>query len=309
MYQLKQASINHLQDIYNLKNEIYKTNDDYNNLKFKLNTNYDENTYLGTLIYDKNKLICTYLTYSQIVSINGILFKALQAGDSMTDSNYLGQNLITHAGKETYKQAELFNFDAIFGFPLKNIIRTRLKCLNWKFGHNINSYNIFIPTLPIAYILIKINCKNIYFFYINFIINLFYKNGSLFQSSISANKNYDFIFRSSLYWKYKINNINKYVIKINNVNLILKFDKFLYIGDIDINAINNKFLFKIKLYLLAFLTFNVIIKTFCSPNTPLDNFLIKKFQSKLSLPFCYKNFTTKIDLKNLKFTYFDYDTF
>jgi hypothetical protein len=309
MYNFKIANIDDIQDILNLKNDLYNNNNDFNRIRLKLITDYDEQAFLGTLVYDKNKLVCTYLTYSQTVSISGKLYKILQAGDSMTDIKYLGQNLIIDAGKETYKRAISLNYEGIFGFPLKNIERTRLKCLDWKRVNHMNSYNIYVPTIPFAFILLNLNLDKIYFIYLNLIIKLFYKKGNNFQSSNSDEMKNDYIHRSDSFWNYKMNYFNKYLLKIDNVNIVIKFDKFLYIGDIETRAIKNSFIFRFKLFLFAFLTFNTILKTYCSPESPLDNFLKNISNSKKSLSFCYKNFNNKISLQYLKFTYFDYDTF
>jgi hypothetical protein len=130
----------------------------------------------------------------------------------------------------------------------------------------------------------------------------------MFEGSI-RNNSQDGIVRDQLFWDYKmLKNENK-LFKINKINLVAKFNGRLGIGDIDIKNNSDINTIILKLKILAFLTFNPQIIFFVSPNTLLDIKLSKITKPQIGLPIGYRNFDNRFNLINMKYTYFDFDTF
>ena len=290
-------------------NNLYKSELRYNyNISDKINTYYSQFNNLGCVAYNNNEIVCAYLSYPLEVCINNTKYLIGQSGDSITKSNYLGNNLITRCGLFNYDFLIKNNFVGVFGFPSQNILRTRLKLLNWKKSYDMICASLYVPTLPLFYFNRFNFFHQLHKKWISFIIKLFYKKGDYFNSSNNKEDN-DFVIRSKKFWEYKLSNKDIFLIKISNVDVVLKFDKIIYIGDIDIDKIKNKHIFNFKLHLFLFITFNLIAKTYISPNSYLYKYLKPISKFKKSLSYCYLDFTSQITLKNINFTYFDYDTF
>jgi hypothetical protein len=196
----------------------------------------------------------------------------------------------------------------VFGFPSKTSFPGFKKKLNWEFKENIHKYSFKVPILPFAFLRTKHTTFNfIYTIWLKFIL-IFYKKGFYFNSSI-VNFGQDGISRSDSFWQYKMNNTNNLLLKIYNTNIVLKLNGKIGIGDIDININDNLRPILRSLKIFAFLTFNSEVNFFVSPGTLIDLKLSKLKIHKIGLPIGYRNFNNNVTLKNLKFTYFDFDTF
>jgi hypothetical protein len=296
-------------DYLNIDKLINSTFNISSNISSKLNTFYAKDRNLGIIAYnDDNLLCCTYLSYPIFVIINNEKIALAQSGDSITHPNYLGYNLITNCALKNYEILQNNNYKAVFGFPSKNIFRTRIKLLNWTKVYDMKSFNIFIPTIPIFNIYKTTYIKDLHLRWVKFIIKIFYQNGVFFDSSNSYLRT-GYVDRSKEFWEYKLLKKNKFLIKINNVDIIFKLEDYLYIGDINIDKIKNRLLFKLNLLLFSILIFCPIIKTYASPGSNIEKLLKPISQINISLPFCIKKFDQSLNIQNLNFTYFDYDTF
>jgi hypothetical protein len=160
------------------------------------------------------------------------------------------------------------------------------------------SFNIFIPTIPIFNFYKSTYTKNLHLKWVKFIIKIFYQNGVFFDSSNSCLKT-GYVDRSKEFWDYKLLKKNNFLIKINNVDIIFKLEDYLYIGDINIDKIKNRVLFKLNLLFFSILIFCPIIKTYASPGTNIEKLLKPISQIKISLPFCIKKFDQSLNTQNL----------
>jgi hypothetical protein len=136
----------------------------------------------------------------------------------------------------------------------------------------------------------------------------FYPKGDIFESSILSNGQ-DGLIRQIEVWDHKLGIQENFLIKINGKNIVLKFNGQICIGDIEHCDENVFFNIIFKLKVLSFLTFNNYLKFYVSPYTFLDDNLMKIKKPKVGLPVGFRSFSKNLDLSNLKFTYFDFDTF
>lgn len=275
----------------------------------KLDTFYAPISYIGYICYYNESSPCSYYGLYPIFSrIKGEKVLISQSGDTMTHSNHIGRGLFYESAAMTYDFCLNNGIHGVFGFPSKSSYPGFKKKLNWMFNEHINNYTFFIPTFPIAYFFTKIKFLNcLYNYWLKFVL-LFFEKGEFFNGSILDN-NQDGIIRDNSLWNYKLLKGENKLIKINKTNLVLKFNGRIGVGDIDICSEQELSSILFKLKVLAFLTFNPQVSFFVSPKTFLDNFLCKCTVPVKGLPIGFKSFSKELILDNLKFTYFDFDTF
>jgi hypothetical protein len=308
-YSFKQISDESIADLIPVYRNAFGYNISIQQLLEKLNTFYTPIKYIGFIGYYNDTFPCSYYgVYPVFAFINETKTLISQSGDTMTHGEHIGRGLFISSAELTYQLCEKHQVYGVFGFPSKTSYPGFKKKLNWKFNENINNYTFNIPTIPIAYFFFKNKyLKYIYNYWINFLF-LFIKKGEKFEGSIRNNFQ-DGIARDNLFWDYKMQKIENRLFKIKNTNLVVKINGRIGVGDIDIKNNTNLRLIIFKLKFLAFLTFNPQIIFFVSPNTILDKKLSEITNPQLGLPIGYRNFENKFSLINMKYTYFDFDTF
>jgi len=306
-----------------IKSEDYKLLDQLNenlygsfpilNASEKLNTDYAKNRNLGIVVKtNQGNLVASYLVFPILLNNNGDLIWVCQAGNSMVHPYYVGRNIIVKSGLILYDILVKNNYRAVFGIPSKSILRTRLKLLKWQKHSVIHSYNIFIPTIPIFLLSRKFSfIQNYHKRYVKFLADLLFKKGDYFDASDKYNisNNVIFVERSSEYWKYKLKNSDIYLLKSGKYNFVLKMSRELYLGDIDFKEGCPNILFKLKLFIFFVLSLNASFRFFCTKGSHIEQFFRYFSNPKESLNFCSRSFDQNISLENIKFTYFDFDTF
>jgi hypothetical protein len=303
---INRENINHLEPIFFNAFGIKFSLSDY--IK-KLDTFYAPISYVGYICYYKELLPCSYYGLYPIYSrIQGKKVLISQSGDTMTHSNHIGRGLFYESAAITYDFCLNNGIYGVFGFPSKSSYPGFKKKLNWNFSENINNYTFIIPTFPIAYFFRKIKFLNFFYNYWLKFVLLFFEKGDFFNGSILAS-NQDGIIRDKSLWEYKLLKSENKLIKINKTNIVLKFNGRIGVGDIDFCSESELSSILFKLKILAFFTFSAQISFFVSPNTFLDNFLGKCSVPNKGLPIGFRSFSKEVILDNLKFTYFDFDTF
>ncbi len=308
-YTFKKISNELISDLIPVYSNAFGIKISYQQLYEKLNTFYSPINFIGYIGYYNKTIPCSYYgVYPVFAYINDTKILISQSGDTMTHSEHIGKGLFISSAELTYELCKNFQISGVFGFPSKSSFPGFKKKLYWEFNENIHNYSFNIPTIPLAYFSLKNKYLNfIYNRWLNFILS-FLEKGENFEGSI-RNYSQDGIVRDEQFWNYKMQKKENKLFKLNNINLVLKFNSRICVGDIDINTCTkfSPILFKLKL--LAFFTFNSKINFYVSPNTLLDIKLSKIKQPKIGLPIGYRSFENGYSLKNMKFTYFDFDTF
>jgi hypothetical protein len=273
------------------------------------NTDYLGCSDIGYLAFDESvNAVSFYGIFPVKAKVNKNIILLGQSGNTMTHQDHVGQGLFISTAELTFSLCVENGIAGVFGFPLKSAFPTLKKKLMWEFNEKINNYSFIIPTLPLGIISRKI--KRFDFFYkywVKFILS-FYPKGDIFESSILSNGQ-DGLIRQIEVWDHKLGIQENFLIKINGKNIVLKFNGQICIGDIEHCDENVFFNIIFKLKVLSFLTFNNYLKFYVSPYTFLDDNLMKIKKPKVGLPVGFRSFSKNIDLSNLKFTFFDFDTF
>lgn len=308
-YTFKQITKVSISDLIPVYRNAFGIKISYQQLFEKLNTFYSPINFIGYIGYYNKTIPCSYYgVYPAFAFINETKILISQSGDTMTHGEHIGKGLFISSAELTYELCKNIQICGVFGFPSKSSFPGFKKKLNWEFNENINNYTFNIPTIPLAYFSLKNKYLNfIYNRWLNFILS-FLKKGETFEGSIRNNFQ-DGIVRDQQFWNYKMQKKENKLFKLDNKNIVLKFNNRICVGDIDINTNTELGPILFKLKLLAFLTFNSKINFYVSPNTLLDIKLSKSKKSQIGLPIGYRNFDNKHSLINLKFTYFDFDTF
>lgn len=308
-YTNQRISIDNFKDLAPIYKSAYSLNVMDPNIENKFDTQFAGNRYVGFFSYsEKNEPAGYYGVFPTDLHIGGKVIKSAQSGNTMVHKEHQGKGLFVTLAKATYELCEDIGIKIVFGFPSASSYPGFVKKLSWQHHENINKYNILVPTIPLSEFVQRVPFfKGIFSLWISFILN-FYKKGNFFEGSIQAEKQ-DGVFRNQAYWDYKLKNDNIKILQFSNTNVVVKFEGKLGIGDIDFE--NTRDFKQIISSIKRFCFFAGInrISFYTSPNTRIDTELAKHYTANEGLPVAYVCFDEKIDAKNIKFSYFDFDTF
>ncbi|HEY3402085.1 MAG TPA: GNAT family N-acetyltransferase [Ohtaekwangia sp.] len=278
-------------------------------LEKKYDTAFLGQSYVGYIAYATatREPAAYYGVFPMQVMLEGQYHLIAQSGDTMTHPRHQGKGLFTRLAKETYALCREVGITAVFGFPSESSYPGFVKKLDWKHPENIQTYTLWVYTLPLSALLKIRSLAFLYTWWVKFVL-LFYKRGKLFQSSVARYQS-QYIYRSEAFWAYKLRNTTNQCICIAGKNVILKNGIMLGIGDIDGSGADNFDSVLKGIKRLAFFLGNPRISFYVSPTVPLDTYLKKKFKVRQGLAVGYLNFSEAVDLAPLKYTYFDFDTF
>jgi len=84
------------------------------------------------LMFNDDMLIGHYAVMPMDVQIRSKLVKAVLSVNTMTHPDYRGHGIFPYLGEETYRDCEQKGFKFVYGFPNRNIYRSRVEKLEWK---------------------------------------------------------------------------------------------------------------------------------------------------------------------------------
>jgi GNAT superfamily N-acetyltransferase len=306
-YHIERVSAGKLSDLVLLFRDAFnwKTNVDF--LSFRYDTTRLGPRDLGYLAYsDENEPAAYYGVFAAKLSINGLVIQGAQSGDTATHSRHRGKGLFTDLARATYELAAREGVQVIFGFPNKNSYPGFVKKLDWKHTHDIDVYKIKVLTLPLAQAARKYAWMKGFF---NWWVSMFVKSKTtshLLESSItSAGQNG--VIHDAAYYAYKQSD-NKYLIKYNGIRMWLKFDGFLWVGDMELNDIAT---FRNSMKLLKGLAFRTgcdKIVFHASPGTKLHTMLSADYSKSSVMPAAGLNLDGGDSITSLKFIGADFDS-
>lgn len=260
------------------------------------------------IAFDGDVAISYYGVIKQRAVYNGERTILYQSCDSMTDPKYSGKGLFIKLANLTYDELRNEGINFVFGFPNRRIYGLRINKLNWQHEENIYKFQFDVLTFPLAKIVKKI--PRLVFFYQNYVKFNLKKHLSkvlFFENSCSLT-NKSFVLHDHEYFKYKSSN-DKYIVSILGVNLWLKVDGFLWVGDMEF-CDENKFLNilkKIKLLARKLGCANIVF--FYQEGTMMANTLLKIKEPTEKLPLGYLKINSDEKTKfNFKFCGADFDS-
>lgn len=278
-------------------------------LKKKYDTGFTGKKFIGYIAYDDNNFPAAYYgVFPLFAEHKGEVILAAQSGDTMTHSAHRGKGLFIRLANEAYRLAAEEGIQFVYGFPNKHNSYHGLMKLKWIHNGFINRYRIIVPSLPISIAAGKTAVlKKIYENRSEKVFSKFRSPNEYFNNSISQD---DFIRvkHDEKYFNYK-KYFKKHIAMVNGKNVYLKTDNTLLIGDIE-RCSDQEFMQVIKVLKKAAFKIGAPVITFqLSPGTEQDKFLAGKYKAGESLPVCYLNLGSSLDLSKLKFTQADFDTF
>jgi hypothetical protein len=309
-YKFKRISESNVTDLLLIYKDAFGIDLNLDVLKKKQNTHKFGDSYVGFIAYDLDNIPAAfYGVYPCQIEYQGKLFLAAQSGDTMTHSQHTGKGLFTQLALKTFNYCQENSFHLVFGFPNENSFPGFIKKLGWTHFDDITPYLIRVKCIP--WIRLKNTFRlpqSIHDRWCRFQLKKLVK-GKPFKSSCLSTE-IAVIDHSKDFFSYK-NYADNYLIKLNGINIWVKFDDtFLFIGDIEKCSEAD---FQKTMQVLKKIAFKMglpHIRFHASSNTWTER-LFKKYgvPMEVNYPVGGINFTNEIPLENLKFTGADNDTF
>ena len=308
-YTIERISREKLTDLISIFRASFGRDISLEELHRKYDTDFLGQSYIGFIAYAPvtREPAAYYGVFPMEVMIDDKKYLIAQSGDTMTHPRHQGKGLFIKLAKQTYELCKALDIKAVFGFPSESSYPGFVKKLNWQHPENIQTYSLWVYTVPLSAMLKVRLTRLLYSLWKNFVLS-FYRKGNFFQTSVSKNQN-DYIFRSEKFWDYKLRNDSNRCLKIGGADVVLKTGVSLGIGDIHVSSVHDYAKAVRGITRLAFLLGTPSVSFYVSPDVLLDTYLKGKYVAKPGLAVGYLNFDAPPDMARLKYTYFDFDTF
>lgn len=306
-YHIERVSANKLSDLVILFRDAFNWKTNIGFLGFRYDTSRLGPRDLGYLAYSDDKEPAAYYgVFAAKLRINAQEIQGAQSGDTATHSRHRGKGLFTDLAKATYELAASEGVKVIFGFPNKNSYPGFVKKLNWKHTHDIEVFKIKVFTLPMAQAARKFSWMKGFY---NWWVSMFVKSRlteELLESSVTS-EGQNGVIHDAAYYAYKSSN-NKYLINYKGVRMWLKFDGFLWVGDMELSDAAT---FRKSMKFLKRLAFNTgcdKIVFHASPGTKLHTMVSTDYSKSAEMPAAGLNLDGGESIASLKFIGSDFDS-
>jgi len=307
--QITDKSYSDIQKLYQLSFGSYHNLEfielKYDTIKFGLKN-------IGILAKSKNQELAAYYgVFPIVLNYESEDYLIAQSGDTMTAPNHRKKGLFTKLAKQTYALSKSKGIKLVFGFPNENSYPGFERKLNWKFNGFMQRFTFKVKAIPFCELTSKFS--TLYPIYKKFVKNRVKKyqisleqidfdsfNYSLVKGLIKKDRNF---------FKYKLNKDNTYVVSIENIQILIKANTHLFIGEVSkIEAKQVKLLIKCVKKLAYRLACSKVIFTL-STNHWLYGLLAENHKSTKSLPTGFYLIENTFEIKEIQFSNADYDTF
>ncbi|NUM30857.1 MAG: GNAT family N-acetyltransferase [Bacteroidetes bacterium] len=269
---------------------------------------YSNNDSRLSMIYeiDETNEIAAFLgVFIEKASVNNNKVIACQFVDGLTNPKFRGKGYFKILALKVFDECKNYGCSFIFGFPNKMAYPVWKK-LGWVFKENMKIINFYIPTFPLSLFFSKSKITMKIFN----LIKKFEKNSDSLSYFTTTKENKDFIIHDLKFFNRKVRD-NKQIITIDNVKLVVKFDKSLKVGLIsDINDRHTFLSILKKLKTLCFFSGIVRLDFILHPNNTLLRFFDnEKNVSKHTVPVGFWEINKLFDFENFEFNLIDFDTY
>ncbi len=311
-YRIELLNDDNFKDLLPIYNNAVGNDVDVETLRKKFNTQYTGFKNVGFIAYSpQNEPAAFYGVLPCWMEYNGKRILVAQSGNTMTHTKHRRKNLFVILAEATYDYCRKIGVEMVFGFPNEFSYPGFVKKLNWTHQENIQAYitkTLCIPHIRITNIL-KINPEK-HIQWANFVFGFLPKGNAPFKSiqqMFCENK----MDRSKEFFDYKTYH-SKHLVKINGKNVWFKCNNmYVLVGDIEECTDAEYYAIVKKLHRYCFWAGIPHLRFHISPNSHLEKLLqpiAKKYDK--SYPIGYVNLgNIDIDMKTIKFTLADYDTF
>ncbi|MGB0868776.1 MAG: GNAT family N-acetyltransferase [Flavobacteriales bacterium] len=312
MYKTERITDDSYNDIQFLYLECFKMLRSHDFIKTKYYTKSFGLRNVGVLAKsDTAELAGFYGVFPIILNYENKDILVAQSGDTMTSPNHRKKGLFIKLAKETYELAESLDVKLVFGFPNKFSFPGFKKKLNWSFYGCMQTYVIEVFTLPICEIVSKISkLKPLYDKFIaynlkKYLVPIEKINYELFNQT----KVKGLIKKNETFFRYKLQKNNVYVIEMDGVQVLMKVDDHLIVGEIGATKEvgSGKVIYVVKKLAKKLGCKKVIFNL--SPNHWLSEVLSGELSAKEGLPIGFYSMSDDIDCQDIQFSNADFDTF
>lgn len=301
---LNKSNIEHLVFLYK---KVFGTRYALDFVKSKYLNDYTGITAQGHFAFFKNKPVAFHGAIPVLMKQGDQIELCAQYGDAMTLKSHTGNGLFTILGKKTDTLLQELGVQFVWGFPNQNSEYGYVNKLDWQGTERMQCYIIKINTAPTeqlyrkSKVFSKYNQNRIE----HKLRKLIIPKQNL--HSIDTDE-YGGIDRSDQFYKYRSFTPN-YFIELNGIKAWIKPKGGLLVGDIEVQS-SQQIMRSIEdlKELASSLGLNQLIIQ-ASPKSKLNQVLKNELKPIDSWLIGYKNFSSKLDLSKLQFTYGDLDTF
>lgn len=272
-------------------------------------------TYVSFLAFseESNELAGFYGVLPAEFNYEGKIYLSAQICDLMTHSNYRRLGLFELMANHAHDFLRKNGFKFVYTFPYDGAISYFgfVNKLDFK-EKSMNSYALKVPVFPFSRKIQNSFLHKLYTFYLYILFRLFIGNRLDNKNHFVEDLN-DYKLRHDSYlYRYKglLSKIN-FFISNKSINSFMKIDKdgALSIGNIQVESAREFNLHILKLKIFCFLGFiRYVHFEVCSTNY-LNQFLMKKVNSKNLYTICYLIFDESIDINKIEFNFIDIDSF
>ncbi|MCE3260236.1 MAG: hypothetical protein K0S12_1877 [Bacteroidetes bacterium] len=186
-------------------------------------------------LYQGKEAVSFYGVIVQKFTWNNSVFYVAQSCDSMTHKEHGGKGLFVNLASMAYSNLRKQGINFVYGFPNSTIYELRKKKLSWIHDENIHVFKFPVSTLPIAKAVKKMPVfKGLYNYLISILIRKKLSNSKSFENSV-VTADTGGVVHDKEYFDYK-NTDDKFVLNIHGINVWIKVDGFLWVGDMEISA-------------------------------------------------------------------------
>jgi GNAT superfamily N-acetyltransferase len=306
---LNDDNIRHLSEIYK---SAYGKEIDISSLMKKFDTSVFGDKNVGFIAFSNatEKPAAFYGVFPCFLLIDGNKIYAAQSGDTMTHKDHQGKGLFVSLAKATYEFAQSRGIKVVFGFPNQNSYPGFVRKLDWQHHEDLLAYVVRAKCIPMIRIKKWFGISNTFHLKIANLILSILKKGKPFKSSV-IDEQFGGVDRSDDFIKYKTYSPNHLISFCGKSVWVKPEGMFLKVGDIE-NCSESDF-HKIlnRLKVVCFFTGLPYLRFHVSPNTCTERLLIKygAIKHEQSYPIGYVDFGCNFDMKRVKFTMADNDTF
>lgn len=321
-YRFEKVSRESLDGLELLFASVYhKNSPNFRSLKKRFQTGIFGAEYIGFLAYPPRRSYCSepdipiayYGVFPQLATSGDDTILCAQSGDTMTHPHHQGRGLFTKLALQTYDLAKEHGIEFIYGFPSKNSYPGFKNKLGWEFPYNMLEFTRIVPTLPWGLLKRRFNLQFKNQAETNHLLKLLKTEDlkSLYKTKDTLDNSQFRLLRNQDYLDYKIaDSANKWLIKQDNLQALIKFDGDLKIGEIVGQGDRfdaYKLMRKIDLY--AFCLGAYRIRSFFSPNSHYHQTLNQLGKIHEAMPYGFINLSNRYDPSKLDLKFIDYDYF
>ena len=269
--------------------------------------------YIGYLVYEKatKEVAAFYGIFPCYVEYGGKRHLAAQSGSTMTHSRHRKKGLFYLAGKRTFELAKSEGIKFVYGFPNPNSYPGLMK-LGWSHDGNLNSYHVFVPTLPLAYLANRFRfLEPLYRRWFQFIVGFWRTEYSPFPSSADAGTK-GTVVRDKAILAYKPEGDQRVMLQVGDCTVwINRLHGRIGLGDVAMKNGPVNFARTLRaLKLFCFLTGCFHLRTYVSPDSRLDRlFKGLGYRSRKGIAICHMDLDSGLPLEKFHYVYADFDTF